>query len=122
MGEQRQEQQLSKPAHPTAGWIVVAPFPRPDEPAKESEGAVIAIGGAMMVDLRKLSSLGAVSDGIRGGVLMEAGPTAEATERDVLMPFTPGATIFYHEQSAILIGGFHYLAASSVLAWDEAPA
>lgn len=71
-----------------------------------------------MIDLSRMRQ---VEQSIRAGILMERGPLSEQAEPDVVAPFCDGATIYYGEGAAIAIGGFHYLAMGSVVAWEEAP-
>ena len=107
---------MGRAPHPAAGWIAVMPFPQPDA-MSPPQPQVINIGPAVLIDLSDRS----MRPGMPSGVVLELGPTAESVDRSVLMPYPEGATVFYPPQAAVVIGGFHFLPATNVIAWDDAP-
>lgn len=102
---------MQKPAHPMPGYVVVAPIPSPDDVKGETGTTIISSG---------LFSFAIEEPGVLAGVLLESGALPDGVAEEYA-PWSEGATLFYWDQRAIKLGGLHYVAITSVVAWAEAP-
>lgn len=110
------EVQVSAP-HPAAAWLAIAPIPRPDDPA--APGPMLVVNGQPFPLL--MSGRPPGFGQVCSGVLLEIGPLPADTDPEVVAPYRAGVTVFYVEQNAIEVAGFHYLAIGSVICWQDAP-
>ena len=101
-------QQVTKPAHPMPGYVVLVPIP-----ASEEKRGTMTVGTGMLAWTIE-------EPGVISGVLLESGP-CPPTIPEMYMPYPVGATLLYAEHHAIKLGGLHYVALQHVLAWTEAP-
>lgn len=110
------EEKTLRAPHPCAGYLAIAPFPRPDKQSGPDTPVTFAAVQRMMMG-------GTTSSDVISGVLLEIGPliVEDDAAAEKLAPFEVGATIFYYEGIAIELGGFHYLPIQKYVAWDEAP-